>query len=245
MSDIAKKVLLSIVLVFPSAVISYVLRKVFQAWGVFDSFSEWLGEWLKMHVSQAQVEWTIAGILALFAYAALLWIVWKHHHILPLRSLDGDVRSEIRPSGVVRNDALKISIGETADFELIQPRLDYVIRTVLACVENVDTSHFISSCKANVEINGIDHPLVDCFTLNPIEKRFIPIALRHESPIDKFIYILAIPKPGGIGGIQFRPTLPRSGGLITIKAKSAETRQAQLVCRVFVDDSGKLKMEKA
>jgi hypothetical protein len=145
----------------------------------------------------------------------------------------------------VRNDALKINIGETADFEHIHPRVDYVIRTVLACVENIDSSHFISNCKVCVEINGIDHPLVDCFTLNAAEKRFIPIALRHESPIDKFIHIWALPKPGGIGGIQFRPTLPLSGGLITIKATSAETRPAQLVCRVFVDDSGKLKLEKA
>ena len=31
----------------------------------------------------AQVEWTIASILAPGAYAALLWFVWRHHHITP------------------------------------------------------------------------------------------------------------------------------------------------------------------
>ena len=126
-----------------------------------------------------------------------------------------------------------------------QPRLNYVIRTVLACVENTDTSHFISNFKASVEIYGIDHPLFDCFTLNSVEKCFVPIATHHESPIDKYIHVWALPKPGGIGGIQFRPTFPLSGGLITIKATSAETQPAQLVCHVFVDDSGKLKLEKA
>jgi len=146
---------------------------------------------------------------------------------------------------MARADALKITLGETAEFEHAQPRSDYVIRTVLACVENIDTSHFISNCEASVEINGIDHPLVECFTLNPIERRFIPVAKRHESPIDNFIHIWALPKPGGIGGIQFRPKLPLSGGFITIKAISTETRPAQLVCRVFVDGSGKLKLEKA
>src|SRR5271157_6617334 len=64
-----------------NAVLGTVLHKVFQAWGVFDPFSEWLGEWLKMHVSQAQVEWTAAGVLTLISYAVMLWIVWRYHRL--------------------------------------------------------------------------------------------------------------------------------------------------------------------
>jgi hypothetical protein len=79
MSDIAKKVLWSISLSIPTAVIGVILRGVFQAWGIFDQFSQWLGGWLKMHVTPAQIEWTIAASVALLAYAGLLWIVWRYH----------------------------------------------------------------------------------------------------------------------------------------------------------------------
>jgi hypothetical protein len=188
------------------------------------------------------------GLLMTFILEIFFWNRRSQHrpntaHVT--NSQEVTQQNETRYLTAVRNDALKITLGETSDFEHTQPRSDYVIRTVLACVENIDTSHFISNCEASVEINGIDHPLVECFTLNPIERRFIPVAKRHESPIDNFIHIWALPKPGGIGGIQFRPKLPLSGGFITIKAMSTETSPAQLVCRVFVDDSGKLKLEKA
>jgi hypothetical protein len=53
-----------------------------QVWGIFDPFSEWLGGWLKMHITPAQAEWTVAGIIALVGYATLLFIVWRQR-ILP------------------------------------------------------------------------------------------------------------------------------------------------------------------
>ena len=79
MSDIAKKVLWSIVLSIPSAAMGVILRGVLQAWGIFDPFSQWLGGWLKMHITPAQTEWTIAASVAFLAYAGLLWIVWRYH----------------------------------------------------------------------------------------------------------------------------------------------------------------------
>jgi hypothetical protein len=106
MSDIAKKVLWSIVLSIPSAAVGAILRGVFQAWGVFDPLAEWLGGWLKIHVTQAQVEWTIAGILALLAYAALLWIVWRYHHIQPIAgaTLSADISQSQRGMKVSTTD---------------------------------------------------------------------------------------------------------------------------------------------
>src|ERR1700675_2562659 len=86
MSDITKRVLWSIGLWIPSAAVGVILRKLFQAWGIFDSFSKWLGGWLKMHVTTAQLEWTIAGILALLAYAALFWMIWSRR--IPLSVTD-------------------------------------------------------------------------------------------------------------------------------------------------------------
>lgn len=81
MSDVVKKILWSLVLSIPAAILSFVIHEVLHAWGIFSPFAEWLGGWLKMHVSVAQAEWTIAGIIASVAYAALLWAVWRHHRI--------------------------------------------------------------------------------------------------------------------------------------------------------------------
>jgi hypothetical protein len=83
MSDIAKKVV-SFIGLLGSAILTIILRKVFEVWGIFDPFSEWLGGWLKMHITSTQVEWTIAGAIAVAAYAALLFLVWRRHHIQPI-----------------------------------------------------------------------------------------------------------------------------------------------------------------
>jgi hypothetical protein len=141
-------------------------------------------------------------------------------------------------------NALKILVENTPEFEQVQPRGDYVIRTVIACVENKDTSHFISNCKFSITFNTVDYLLVDSFTLNPTERRFIPIATHHETEVDKFIHV-AIPRMGGFFAEAYQLRLPLSGALITLKATGAEARPAQQVCRIFVDESGKLKMEKA
>ena len=86
MPDVAKKIVWSIGLSIPAAVLSFIIHKVLQAWGVFDPFAEWLGSWLKMYVSPSQAEWTIAGIIALVAYAGLLWGVWRRSHISQVAS---------------------------------------------------------------------------------------------------------------------------------------------------------------
>jgi hypothetical protein len=83
MSNITKKII-SLIGLLPIAIVGVILRKVFQVWGIFDPFSEWLGGWLKMHVTPAQAEWTVAGIIALGAYAALLWFVWRYNRPTPI-----------------------------------------------------------------------------------------------------------------------------------------------------------------
>ena len=96
----------------------------------------------------------------------------------------------------VRSDALQITFGDTPAFEQTQARGIYIIRTMFVCVENIDKSHFITNCKIHGDFNGGHHLLVDSFTLNATEKRYIPIAVHHEMPADKFIHIQA-PRGGG------------------------------------------------
>lgn len=142
-------------------------------------------------------------------------------------------------------NALKIVVGSGSEFEEVHPRPNHVARTVLACAENTDKNHFISNCKVSVEVSGGGtYQLVDSFTLNPTEKRFFPIATHHEADVDKFIHI-AVPRVGGFFAEAYNVRLPLTGGMITIKATSAETRPAQQICHLFVDDSGRLQMEKA
>jgi hypothetical protein len=136
-------------------------------------------------------------------------------------------------------NALKISTGEKYDES--QPRIDYIIRTVCACIENVDSAHFISNCKFTVNVNSADYQLVDTFTLNPTEHKIVPIAIHHETEIDKFIHIVV----RRVGINAFDVQLPLTGSLITLKATSAETKAVQLVCRLFVDETGRLRIEKA
>jgi hypothetical protein len=125
MSNIARKVLWSIGLSIPSAAIGVILRGVFQAWGIFDPFSQWLGGWLKMHITTAQVEWTVAAGMALLAYAGLLWIVWRYHRA-PTPIIIGDqanFRGEVaslqaEPVGnAVEHDARRyITLYEVVDY---------------------------------------------------------------------------------------------------------------------------------
>ena len=81
MPDVARKIIWSVLLSIPPAIGGLVAREVLQTWGVLSPFSEWLGGWLKMHVSPPQAGWTVAGIVTLATYAALLWLVWKRHRI--------------------------------------------------------------------------------------------------------------------------------------------------------------------
>jgi hypothetical protein len=111
MSDAAKKIIWAAAGSIPSAILAVVLRKVFQVWGIFDPFSEWLGGWLKMHVSTAQVEWTIAGVIAIAGYAVMLRILWRHIQPIADASLSTNLPQSQRD--------IKVSAAETQQLERI------------------------------------------------------------------------------------------------------------------------------
>jgi hypothetical protein len=142
-------------------------------------------------------------------------------------------------------NALKIAHEDSTEFEQSQPELDYVIRTVIVCIENIDTTHSISNCRVHLEMNGADYLLVDSFTLGPTEKRVVQIATHRRFPGDNRIHLHIPVQYGEYMSSRPRLRVPLSGALLTIKAMSAETRSVQLTCRVFVDESGNLKMENA
>lgn len=72
-----KKIGWSIIGAIPSACVGLVSTKALEKWGVLSPFSEWLGGWLKMHISPSPAGWTIACAITLIAYGTLLWFVWN------------------------------------------------------------------------------------------------------------------------------------------------------------------------
>jgi hypothetical protein len=94
-------------------------------------------------------------------------------------------------------------------------------------------------------------PLHDgTFTLNPGEEKFFSVAYRHE-------YIV---RNGGIiDSIQFsipyhegaflsggpRHWVPKGTYLITLKAEASEVRPHEVICKLWVDDNGKLRLARA
>lgn len=186
----------------------------------------------------------IFGVLALAAFLFATFRVWKvqYDRTQQLEQALGETQRQSE-RGQRDQNSLKISVGTAPEFEEVMPRGDYVVRTVLACIENVDKSTFLSNCKFNMAVNGADYPPLPPFTLNATERRFLPVAVRHENGNDKFIHIRIL--VGGYVGNASDVTLPLIGGLVTLKATCAEARATQQVCRLYVDDTGRLRIEKA
>jgi hypothetical protein len=63
------------------APVGYVLQRMLASWGILDSFAQAGGEYLKMSVTADQAGWTIASVISLVAYTAILWRIWKPVHI--------------------------------------------------------------------------------------------------------------------------------------------------------------------
>lgn len=143
-----------------------------------------------------------------------------------------------------RADALQLTFEPTTAFERSQAHADHMIRTWCVCVENIDSSHFITNCKLYVNFGGAEHLLNDVGTLNATERRYIEVATHHEMATDKFIHFHTPPARGGFYGGADYLKLALGGGLCTFRASSAETRSTEVICRLFVDDAGKFRMER-
>jgi hypothetical protein len=145
----------------------------------------------------------------------------------------------------IRTDALRISRDSTPEFEIIEALNGRVRRTLCVCIENIDRAKFISNCKVHADFGKTTNALlIDSFTLNAGEKRFAPIVFHMEDKADDYIHVIA-PMAGGFFAEAYAYLyLPITETVMTIKASCAECRPAQLVCRVYVDETGKTRMEK-
>ncbi len=152
-SDVVKKTILSVVLSIPSAILGLVTSKVFEKWGILTPFSEWLGNWLKMHVDPSQAGWTIAGITTLAAYGVLLWFVWRYHRnprivAATLGSNIDNATALVR--GADKRPKIDIRFDSQHPYETSEISQNQVLNTVSVGLKNTGDVP-ASNCKVYIE----------------------------------------------------------------------------------------------
>jgi hypothetical protein len=267
MSGSTKRILFSVAATIPSGIVGVILRKVFEVWGIFSPFSEWLGGWLKMHVSAEQAEWTVAGIVSIAGYAVGLYFIWRNFRASPASLVPNEIASANnatagRPStaGVSHSTVSRpqIIFGNGDGYETKKASGLYkTTHTFSVGIKNANTATFLSNCKLHAEVNDpkTGHPrsylLVDTFTLNASEERSVEIVSFDEpasisNHAGKHIN-LHIPIVGGFYdvGSGWPWQMPIGHYVFTLRLTCRETAPNELVCKVWVDDANKLHFERA
>lgn len=88
------------------------------------------------------------------------------------------------------------------------------------------------------------------FTLNQEEEKFFSVAYRHDyavrtNEIDSIQF--SIPYHGGafLDGGPLHWVVPRGTYWITLKAEALEVKPYEVVCKLWVDENGTLRLAKA
>jgi hypothetical protein len=258
MSDITKKII-SLIGLLPTAIISVILRKVFQVWGIFDPFSELLGEWLKMHVTPAKIEWTIASILALAAYAVLLWIVWRRVTPIADANLSANVPQPqggikaITQAGRNAKQPLQIILGTGDSFETVESSGANRSRTVRVKIQN-NTDTEISN--GTLKLLNLDPPnngykeflLKDYITISPNGRIFIDVAAYNEGTSEALVgQWIRLIIPGAAGyfmSTTFGHLLVGIPHTFHLKFSCLNGFYDEVYCRLHVDSDNVLHLER-
>jgi hypothetical protein len=269
MPRIAKRIFYSVAAAVPTVILQIILRRVFEVWGIFNPFSDWLGAWLKMHASPAQVEWTIAALISITGYVVLLYFIWRHFRASPSsefaapRTMDGvpsypDPEIRDGASKNVFSEPPKIVFGNGNEYETKKANGLYKTpHTFSVGIKNANYGMFLSNCKLHVEVNDPKngHPksylLVDSFTLNASEERQVKF-VSFDEPASISNYAgnhirLHVPIVGNFYdiGIGWPWQMPIGAYVFTLRLTCKETAPNEVVCKVWVDDANKLHFERA
>jgi hypothetical protein len=236
MPDAAKKIIWSLVLSIPSAIFGLVIHEVLQAWGVFSPFSEWLGGWLKMHVSPTQAGWTIAGIIALTAYAMLLWFVWSRHRIPQVADIIQGATRFDAPDNPIESNArpLQIELGNDDKYERLQDINGIVRRAIHISVFNgglddipdCNLKLIAATPRPNTGDNPANFPIYfsSSFDLRGKQRKFIQIVMFAENPgnasiLERDNVIISAASGGYFPGWTTVPICPKDNpAILTLEA---------------------------
>ncbi len=128
--------------------------------------------------------------------------------------------------------------------------------TFSIAVKNSDRKHFVSNCKLFLDLPDLNdgtlksYLLVDTFTLNASEERYVPI-VSYDEPATISRHAgdsINLHIPVGVGydvGYGWPWQLPVGAYSLTLRAICKETGPCDVVCKLWVDDAGKLHFEKA
>ena len=137
---------------------------------------------------------------------------------------------------------LQIIIGSGNNYETIESSSQRVTRTVLVGVKNHNRNRYISNCKLYVKLPNEEsfRPLNNgSFTLNADEERFFEVAYRHDYAV----------RTHEIDSIQFsirgaQHWAYRGTYFITLKAEGFEARTYEVICKLWVDENGILRLDR-
>ena len=183
----------------------------------------------------------------LIGLTLLLWGIWP-----PIKDkLFFRGKSIQNPPLPLQKPELSLVIGHEGHYiENKSFNIYNVMKTVLVGVKNTGNTH-LSNCKLYFELRDPDTNIPqlwlreNTFSLSQGEERYIDVASYNE-PLP--------PHPNGGDWIQLSappsgtfwrpPTLPISGGAITLKAISAESQPYEAILKLWVKDN-KLHWEQA
>jgi hypothetical protein len=218
MSDITKKII-SLIGLLSTAIVGVILRKVFQVWGIFDPFSEWLGGWLKMHITPAQAEWTVAGIIS-----------QSRRDIISAAEME---QPESSPQRI--GSPLQIEFGNDGKYERIEPIYETgIFRRVLYVSIFNESADDIYDC--NIRLIAAmprpktgDNPTIPVyfaanFCLRCKQRKFVQILSFTENPgngstLERDNIIISIASGGFFPGWTTIPIPPEnSHAILTLEA---------------------------
>jgi hypothetical protein len=153
--------------------------------------------------------------------------------------------------------SMDIIVGTGSAFESKQASGLYKTKhTFAVAIKNSDRERFLSNCKLFLDIpdqkdgSPKSYLLVDSFTLNASEERYVPI-VSYDEPATVSRHAgdsihLHIPVGAGYDvGYGWPWQMPVGAYLFTLRVTSKEAAPREAVCKVWVDDEGKLRFGKA
>lgn len=195
---------------------------------------------------------SVSVILLLWQAGRLIYNwVRRHQNLEPLRFF-------VTYDGVLQDDALQFVFGIGGHYETrVANGLYKTTHTFLIGIKNASRNQFVSNCKVYLDIPDKDgsvprsYLLVDTFTLNASEERFVPIVSYDEpatiSSYKGSIIRLCIPVYGGFlnVGSGWPWQMPIGAYTFTLRATAKEVGVRDVVCKIWVDEAGKLHFERA
>ena len=153
-------------------------------------------------------------------------------------------------------NALEIIVSPASKYQSLEVFPNRKTGTVSIGVRNSHPERFITNCRCILKlpenVSAYSHSWLmgdGSFTLAAREEKLVPIAYHHvfveKDPSRLDLIQLCVNLPGGSYLGNIAPDLPVGTQFITLEATSTETKPCSITCKVWVEEHGNLRLEKA